>query len=68
VADETPWGSRDDLRRFALHAQRMHDPTQQGDDAWPGRCAHCHYTHHPCDTYDLATAVLYLLDDGRTDA
>lgn len=66
MADETEWGSRDDLRRFALGAQRMHDPKVQGHGY--NRCEHCHYTTHPCDTYDLATAVLWLLDEGRDAA
>jgi hypothetical protein len=65
---DSPWGSRDDLRRYALHEQRNHDPAQQGDASWPDRCMHCHYTRHPCDVYDLASAVLWLLDEGRTDA
>lgn len=65
----SPWGTRDDLRRFALDEQRLHDPAQQpAPDAWPGRCALCHYERHPCDVYDLASAVLWLLDEGRTDA
>lgn len=67
MATETPFGSRDDLRRYALVTQRQHTPENQGKDHWPNRCALCHYTSHPCDVYDLATAVLWLLDDGRTD-
>jgi hypothetical protein len=56
----------DELRRFALGAQQQHDPAQQGDNPYE-RCEHCHYTRHPCDTYELATAVLQLLDSGRPD-
>lgn len=62
---ETPFGSRDDLRRYAIYAQRQHNPAFQKNGY--DRCEHCHYTRHPCDVYDLATAVLWLLDDGRTD-
>ena len=58
--------SDDDLRRYALDAQAQHDPSKQDDNPYE-RCAHCHYTRHPCDVYDLATAVLQLLDRGRTD-
>lgn len=65
--DETPLGTRDDLRRFALDCQQQHDPAQQEDNPYD-RCALCHFTRHPCDVYDLATAVLWLLDEGRTDA
>lgn len=58
----------DQLRRYALDEQRLHDPEQQDQSAaFPNRCAHCHYTRHPCDVHELATAVLWLLDRGRTD-
>ena len=66
MTDETPWGSRDDLRRQALQEQFLHDPSKQGHGY--DRCEHCHYTRHPCSVHDLAAAVLWLLDDGRTDA
>jgi hypothetical protein len=56
----------DELRRYALDEQRLHDPANQDHNY--ERCEHCHYTRHPCDVYELATAVLYLLDRGRTDA
>lgn len=61
----SPDYDRDDMRRFALDEQRLHDPAQQGLDAWPNRCALCNYTRDPCSTYDLATMVLALLDEGR---
>ena len=65
--------SDDALRRYALETQRMHDPAQQGDviasiEPFPGRCALCHYTRHPCDVYELASVVLALLDRGRPDS
>jgi hypothetical protein len=63
--DVNGWG-RDDLRRFALDLQSAHDPSQQPDNGYE-RCAVCHYTRHPCDVFDLASCVLWLLDDGRTD-
>jgi hypothetical protein len=64
---EPPFDSRDDLRRFALDCQRQHDPQHQPQNGYL-RCALCSYTRHPCDVYDLATSVLWLLDEGRTDA
>ena len=56
----------DDLRRYALTEQMLHDPAKQ--DHGYDRCEHCHYTRHPCSVYDLATAVLQLLDRGRPDS
>lgn len=69
MAESLSWHEEapdDALRREALDAQRRHDPVNQGTDFWPNRCAICHYTHHPCETYDLATTVLMLLDRGRS--
>lgn len=57
--------TRDELRRFALENQISHTPGNQEGNGYQ-RCALCHYTRHPCDVYDLATAVLWLLDEGRT--
>lgn len=54
--------SDDEIRRFATGARDQHDPTKQGDVGFPGRCAHCNFTRHPCDTFDLASIVLALLD------
>lgn len=54
----------DELRRFALEEQRLHDPDNQTDNPYE-RCELCHYTRHPCSTHDLASAVLQLLDRGR---
>ena len=66
MADEPPfisgYDTADQVRRYALDEQRLHDPAQQGTDAWPDRCSHCHYTRHPCDVYELATIVLALID------
>ena len=62
--------SDDDLRRYALDSKRQHDPAlqaEQSDDAWPDRCALCHYTRHPCDVFELATIVLDLLERDRPD-
>jgi hypothetical protein len=50
----------DELRNYAVQEQILHDPSKQGHGY--DRCEHCHYTRHPCSTYDLATAVLQLLD------
>jgi hypothetical protein len=57
----------DELRRFALEEQNLHDPSKQEGNGYE-RCAHCHYTRHPCSTYELATAVLQLLDRDRPDS
>jgi hypothetical protein len=58
--------SRDELRKYALSLRSLHDPLQQPDNGY-NRCENCHYTRHPCDTYEMASAVLELLDSGRTD-
>ena len=51
------------MREFAEFTRNLHDPEkQQGQGQWPERCAHCHYTRHPCDVFDLASMVLALLD------
>ena len=60
MSDATPM-SDDDLRMFARAAKAHHTPTEQDDNPYE-RCALCHYTRHPCDVYDLAAAVLTLLD------
>jgi hypothetical protein len=57
------------LYLLAYEMRRAHDPAQQGDDAWPGRCAQCSYCRHPCVTFELADGVLSLLDElDRGDA
>ena len=56
----------DELRRYALETQLLHDPSRQENNPY-GRCALCHYTRHPCEVYELATAVLQLLDRGAPD-
>ena len=53
--------STDELRQFATFARSQHDPAQQADNPYQ-RCSLCHYTRHPCDVYELADAVLRLLD------
>lgn len=55
------WDTADDLRRYALDLQRVHDPAQQEGNGYE-RCEHCHYTRHPCEVYELATIVLALID------
>lgn len=51
--------TEDELRLYAVSLQNLHDAAQQthGYD----RCEHCDYTRHPCDTFEMATAVLELL-------
>ena len=51
----------DDLRVFAQEELASHTPANQENNGYE-RCALCHYTRHPCDVYDLAAAVLRLLD------
>ena len=53
--------SMDELRQYATFAMAQHDPAQQEGNGY-NRCEHCHYTRHPCDVYELASAVLRLLD------
>jgi len=66
VTNEPPfisdYDTADEVRRYALEERRIHDPEQQGDVGFPGRCAHCHFTRHPCSVYELATIVLALID------
>ena len=38
-----------------------HDPAQQPGNNYE-RCALCHYTRHPCDTYWVAEALLEALE------
>lgn len=54
------------VREYAADLQRIHDPDRQ-TDGFPGRCAMCSFTRHPCDVYDLATVVLGLLDERASD-
>jgi len=57
--------TRDELRRYALETQRIHDPKAQANGY--DRCEHCHYTRHPCEAHELATIVLEMLDRGAPD-
>ena len=66
MSDATPM-SDDDLRLFAQATLNDHTPANQGDNPYE-RCALCHYTRHPCDPYDLAAAVLWLLDRYDTES
>jgi hypothetical protein len=50
-----------ELRSMALSIRDQHDPTQQSH-SYQGRCAECGFVRHPCDTYEMAAAVLRLLD------
>jgi hypothetical protein len=54
----------DELREYATFARDQHDPSKQEGNPYQ-RCQHCHYTRHPCDVHDLASAVLTLLDRVR---
>jgi hypothetical protein len=47
-------------RAEAEGVRETHDPKRQGHGY--NRCEHCHYTSHPCDAYDMADAVVRLLD------
>jgi hypothetical protein len=61
-----------ELRLFAVDCLGSHNPPEQilsdGDRNPYGRCMHCHFTRHPCDTYDLAAGVLRLLDEKEAKA
>lgn len=51
----------DELRDYAVSTRDQHTPEMQDGNPYE-RCALCHYTRHPCDVYDLANAVIGLLD------
>ena len=53
--------SDEELRAFARSTLRRHDPAQQSHP-YDGRCELCGFIRHPCDTFDLAEAVIELLD------
>jgi hypothetical protein len=57
-----PLFNDDELRREAIATRDAHDPSKQADNRY-NRCSLCHYTRHPCDAYDMADAVLRLLDE-----
>lgn len=48
------------LREYATNVRDAHDATKQ--DHGYERCELCGYTRHPCETFDMASAVLVLLD------
>lgn len=56
------------IRRLAMQALNDHDPDKQEDNRPANRCARCNFVRHPCETFELAEAVLTLLDDGLTGA
>jgi hypothetical protein len=60
MSDATPMGD-EELRLFAQHTMDLHTPEKQ-HHGYEGRCGECHFTRHPCDVFDLAAAVLRLLD------
>ena len=49
------------LSLLAHDIRTTHDPTAQANGY--NRCEHCHYTRHPCDAYEMADAVLRLLEE-----
>jgi hypothetical protein len=51
---------RAELRTFASHVVHEHDPANQNHRF--ERCELCGFVRHPCETYELADAVLELLD------
>jgi len=53
------------IRAAVLETQQRHDPANQGDVGFPGRCALCSFTRHPCEIHELATLCLLLLDERR---
>ena len=57
--------TNDELRVFAADMLAEHDPVNQGHTY--ERCELCHYTRHPCDVFDLASATLKLLAEGSDD-
>lgn len=51
----------EEMRLYAEGVRDQHTPSNQEGNGYD-RCAHCHYTRHPCDTYDLASMVLALIE------
>jgi hypothetical protein len=60
IVDGHEW-TLDEVRQYAESERDLHDPAQQEHNGYE-RCAHCHYTRHPCSVHELATIVLALLD------
>ena len=50
----------EEMREWAVSLVQDHDPLNQ-NHAYE-RCELCGFVRHPCDTFDLARAVLALLD------
>lgn len=50
----------EELREWAMSVAHDHDPEHQAHNYV--RCELCGFVRHPCDTFDLARAVLALLD------
>lgn len=51
----------EEVRLYAEGARDQHTPSNQQDNPYD-RCAHCHFTRHPCEVYDLASLVLALIE------
>lgn len=51
----------EELRAEAVNDRDLHDPAKQEDNGYE-RCARCHFTRHPCETFFYADAVIKLLD------
>jgi hypothetical protein len=49
------------IASLARSAYEAHDPKNQ--DHKYNRCQICHYTRHPCNTFELAEAILILLGE-----
>ena len=61
TADDMTPMSDEELREWATALIDAHTPAKQEGNPYE-RCALCHYTHHPCDVWDLAAWVVTLLD------
>jgi hypothetical protein len=64
--DSLGYDNADQVRRFALDEQSIHNPANQDGNVY-GRCMHCHYVRHPCSAYELATVLLAVLDREAPD-
>lgn len=56
--------SPEQLEEYARSVLDHHDPEQQDSNGYE-RCAECHYTRHPCEVFEMASAVLTLLATER---
>jgi hypothetical protein len=50
-----------ELSNLAIHCYEEHNPKNQNHNY--DRCCLCDFTRHPCETFELAEAILSLLKE-----